>query len=274
MKIGVTLPNTDIRSNFEWCAENGITTCQVYTPDFIKTPELEIKAALADTGMDITSLIAEGGGGAHVYDFYAGPLTLGIIPVTFRASRIGAIIESGRIAQKLGVRDVCGHMGFVPENPNDPNYNELVQNLRYITAEYKTMGLRINMETGQETPITLWRLINDVGADNLGLNFDPANLLMYGKANPCDALDIVGKYINGVHAKDGEYPTNGRVLGVEKPLGEGRVNFPVFIKKLRAVGYDGALTIEREISGPKQRKDIIHAKDLLLSILEYQTRVD
>jgi sugar phosphate isomerase/epimerase len=270
MKIGVTLPGADIGANFEWCAKNGITTCQLYTPDFAQATEREIKTALSDTGMEITSLIAEGGGGTHVYDFYAGPLTLGIMPVTFRASRIAALIEGGRIAQKLGVRDVCGHMGFVPENPNDPNYNELVQNLRYITAEYRSMGLRINMETGQETPITLWRLINDVGADNLGLNFDPANLLMYGKANPCDAIDIVGKYINGVHAKDGEYPTNGRDLGVEKPLGMGRVNFPIFIKKLREAGYDGALTIEREISGPDQRKDIVHAKDLLLSILEYQ----
>ena len=118
-------------------------------------------------------------------------------------------------------------------------------------------------ETGQETPITLLRTIEDVGTGNMGINLDPANLLMYGKANPVDALDVFGKYVTGVHAKDGEYPTNGRDLGVEMPLGEGRVNFQVLIPKLKALGYTGALTIEREISGPQQNEDIRRAMELL-----------
>lgn len=99
--------------------------------------------------------------------------------------------------------------------------------------------------------------------DNLGVNLDPANLLMYGKANPIDALDILGPYVRGVHAKDGEYPTDPGKLGVEKPLGEGRVNFPVLIPKLKSFGFSGALTIEREISGAQQIVDIKHAIKIL-----------
>jgi L-ribulose-5-phosphate 3-epimerase len=78
-----------------------------------------------------------------------------------------------------------------------------------------------------------------------------------------DALDVFGRYVRGVHAKDGCYPTNGSELGRETPLGEGQVNFPVLIPKLKACGFGGALTIEREISGPQQIADIQKAIQLL-----------
>jgi sugar phosphate isomerase/epimerase len=90
---------------------------------------------------------------------------------------------------------------------------------------------------------------------------------MYGKANPIDALDVFGQYVKGVHAKDGEYPTNGKQLGVEKPLGEGRVNFPLLIDKLKKLNYGGALTIEREISGPQQIADIERAIKILAALI-------
>ena len=109
-------------------------------------------------------------------------------------------------------------------------------------------------------------MIEDLGGEYLGVNLDPANLLLYGKANPCDALDVIGAYVRGVHAKDGEYPTDGRRLGVEKPLGDGRVHFEVLLPKLKALGYRGALTIEREISGPQQIADIKRAIKLLSTL--------
>ena len=90
---------------------------------------------------------------------------------------------------------------------------------------------------------------------------------MYGKGNPCDAIDIFGEYIRGVHGKDGEYPTNGNYLGEEKRIGDGRVNFPLLIKKLKEKGYDGAITIEREITGEEQIKDILYAKKFLEDII-------
>ena len=91
------------------------------------------------------------------------------------------------------------------------------------------------------------------------MNLDPANLILYGKANPVDALDVFGGYVRGVHAKDGLYPTNGRELGTEVKVGAGKVNFPALLRGLKAHGFDGSLTIEREIEGDQQTKDAIAA---------------
>ncbi len=128
-------------------------------------------------------------------------------------------------------------------------------------------GIDFWFETGQETPVTLLRMIQDIGGDNVGINLDPANLLMYGKGNPIDAVDVFGEYVRGMHAKDGDYPTDGISLGLERPLGEGRVNFPVLMPKLKEKGFCGAVTIEREIAGPQQIADIKHAMKLLAPLL-------
>src|SRR5437016_12349422 len=95
------------------------------------------------------------------------------------------------------------------------------QNLRY--------------ETGQETPITLVRTIQDVGTDNQGINFDLANLILYGKANPVDAIELLGPYVQGIHAKDGLWPANPRKLGEEVPIGKGKVDFPRIITRLKEI---------------------------------------
>jgi len=158
---------------------------------------------------------------------------------------------------------VTTHVGFIPENPRDPMYVSLVEVLKQVAKFCGENDQSFWFETGQETPVTLLRTIEDVGAENLGINFDPANLLMYGKANPIDALDIIGKHVRGAHAKDGEYPTDGRELGKEKPLGEGRVNFRLLVARLKSLNYRGALTIERETSGPQQMEDIKRAKAML-----------
>lgn len=163
---------------------------------------------------------------------------------------------------------VLGNTGFIPENPANPLYPGLIEVLTEIAGHCARNDQGFWFETGQETPVTLLRAIRDVGTDNLGVNLDPANLLMYGKANPVDALDIIGSYVCGVHAKDGEYPTDGRKLGVERPLGEGRVDYPALPSKLQSLGFDGAVTIEREISGPQRIEDIKTGKRFLERILE------
>ena len=115
--------------------------------------------------------------------------------------------------------------------------------------------------------MTLLRAMQDiersVGEGTVGINLDPANLILYGKGNPVDALDVFGKYVGGVHGKDGLYPTDGNHLGRETPLGQGKVNYPAFIRRLKEVGYTGPITIEREISGEEQTRDILAAKALL-----------
>jgi sugar phosphate isomerase/epimerase len=169
---------------------------------------------------------------------------------------VDALKKAADFTKACGLTNIITHAGFMPENPNDPLYKGAIEALKEIAQHAEAVGIGLNFETGQETPITLLRMIKDIGTANLGVNIDPANLLMYGKANPIDALDILGAYVRGVHAKDGEYPTDPGKLGVEKPLGEGRVNFPALIAKLKSFGYSGALTIEREISGPQQIEDI------------------
>jgi len=125
-----------------------------------------------------------------------------------------------------------------------------------VARHCKNRGIEFWFETGQETPITLLRLIESVDTGNLGINLDPANLILYGKGNPIDALEVFGNHVKGVHAKDGVYPTEGMNLGHEVKVGQGRVRFPAFVRALTALHYRGAYIIEREISGDQQRRDI------------------
>ena len=268
MKTGVVLGyDANLRENFKWCLENDIPTCQLSV-----APELQTEAEAANIlaiqkeyPVEITALVGTWSGPAE-WNVTYGPETLGIVPVAYRAGRVKELLQCARFANMLGVGDMCTHVGFIPENPREPLYTETVAVIRYLAREYKALGVRFNMETGQETALTLLRVIEDVGMDNLGLNFDPANLILYGKSNPIDALGMVGKYINGVHAKDGNYPTTGMGLGEETPLGAGSVNIPAFIAKLAEIGYNGPVTIEREIEGDKQKEDIAAANKLLLGL--------
>ena len=248
----------------------GFPTCQVsswraeHLADAIAQ---RLRQAAAQKGVTISTIWA-GLPGRHVWDFLEGPTTIGLVPEATRAERLAVLKRSAEFASKVGVPSITTHVGFIPENPTDPNYPPVIAALKEAADHCAKLGLGFWFETGQETPITLLRTIHDIGTDNLGINLDPANLLMYGKANPVDALDVFGQYVRGVHAKDGEYPTNGRQLGVEKPLGEGRVNFPALLTKLKALGFSGALTIEREISGPQQIADIQKAKQMLTALLQ------
>lgn len=270
LKLGVIVGLTDDpEKDLAKVKELDLPTCQIscWNPALL-TSQLaqKLKEASVSTGVEITTIWA-GWPGPAIWDFYGGPITLGLVPVAYRAMRIEVLKKASDFAREVGVSSITTHVGFIPENPNDPTYPELIVALRDLAMYCKRNGQDFCFETGQETPTTLLRAITDIGTGNLGVNLDPANLIMYGKANPIDALDTIGKFVKGVHAKDGEYPTTGQKLGAEKPLGQGRVNFPVFVKKLKEYGYQGALTIEREIHGEQQIADIKLARDLLRPLL-------
>ena len=112
------------------------------------------------------------------------------------------------------------------------------------------------------------RCFEAVGTDNLYVNLDTANLILYGKANPVDALDVFGKYVRNLHAKDGCYPTNGHELGAETPIGQGKVDFRAVFTKLHELGYNSYVTIEREIDGPQQLTDILESRTYLQNIID------
>jgi len=244
----------------------GIPSCQVSTDDFSDQMLRGIREAVQNFNLEVTALNTSGPGPA-VYDFYQGPLTIGLVPLQYRAKRIAHFKQASDFAKKLGIPALHTHFGFIPENPNDPVYKDLLPALREVATYLKGNGQMMLYETGQETPITLLRAITDVGVDNQFVNLDTANLILYGKGNPNDALDVVGKLVRGTHAKDGLFPTDPKKLGEEVPIGEGKADFPKLISRLKKLGYDGPLTIEREISGPRQLEDIRKEKQYLEKLI-------
>jgi sugar phosphate isomerase/epimerase len=162
---------------------------------------------------------------------------------------------------------VITHLGFIPENPSDPEFPQVVEAVRDVALHLRSLGLEFWFETGQETPVTMLRLIQAVGTPNLGINLDPANLILYGKANPVDALDVFGAHVRNIHAKDAFYPTDPMKLGREVKVGTGRVRFPDFVRRLNEIGFTGEFIIEREISGEEQKKDIRETVAYLESLL-------
>ena len=244
----------------------GLPTSQVFMDEF--EPELvkRLRQALEKHQIEATSLVV-GGPGKEVWDFYQGPLTIGLVPRETRAARIAHIKKASDFAKQCDIAAVQTHCGFIPENPNDPVYKETIGALREVVGYCKNNGQNFRYETGQETPLTLVRAIQDVGFDNQGVNFDLANLILYGKANPVDAIELLGPYVQGIHAKDGMWPTNPKELGQEVPIGKGKVDFPRIIERLKQLNYRGAVTIEREISGPKQVEDVRDAKMYLEKLI-------
>lgn len=267
MRLGIILGlSADPQADIQRVHDLGFPTCQLGIRATDDATAAKLRQALDTYHVEATCAVS-GGPGREVYDFYQGPQTIGLVPREFRAARIARMKEVSDFAKKAGIAAVQSHCGFIPENPNDALYTEAVEAIRNVAAHCKQNGQNFRCETGQETPITLVRAIRDVGLDNVGVNFDAANLILYGKANPVDAVEILGPYIQGVHAKDGLYPTGPKDLGVEVPIGEGKVNFPVLIEKLKRIGYKNPLTIEREIRGEKQTADILAAKAYLEKLL-------
>ncbi|MGC1483138.1 MAG: sugar phosphate isomerase/epimerase family protein [Candidatus Acidiferrum sp.] len=246
--------------------ELGLPTCQAFVNEFGGDMEERLTKALEKYGIEATSVVV-GGPGKEVWDFYGGPQTIGLVPRETRTARMVHIKKASDFAKRCGLAAVQTHCGFIPENPNDPLYKETVEAMRDVAGHCKKNGQNFRYETGQETPITLVRAMEDVGLDNQGVNFDLANLILYGKANPVDAIEILGPYVQGVHAKDGLWPTNPKDLGEEVAIGKGKVDFPRIIARLKELKYPGAVTIEREISGPQQMEDVRGAKEYLQKMI-------
>lgn len=247
----------------------GVRTCQLvsWQPSWwTDARAAQVRREAADAGATITGFWA-GWTGPKVWDFEKGPVTLGIVPPEHRAQRVAELKSAGPFAKALGVPAVITHAGFIPENCTDPEFPGVVAAVKEIAGSLAKLGLELWFETGQETPVTLLRLIEAAGAPNLCINLDPANLILYGKGSPVDALDVFGRYVKNLHAKDGLYPTDPMKLGREVRVGEGAVRWPELVRKLDAVGYRGPFVIEREVSGEEQKRDIALTVTYLESLL-------
>lgn len=244
----------------------GVHTVQLHTPHGPeRTPEgaARVKQQFADAGVLITVVFA-GFPGESYADIPTVQRTVGLVPPDTRPERLRETLEIADWAAAVGCDALGMHIGFVPEDRNDPNYGPVVAVAQQVCDHCARSGQRFHLETGQETSESLLRFFQDVGRDNLAINFDPANLILYGTDQPIPALKHVGRYVRSVHCKDGVWAKNpGKEWGEEVPLGKGDVDIPLFLRTLKELGYFGPLTIEREIAGDQQKKDIAEAIGLL-----------
>ncbi len=192
--------------------------------------------------------------------------TVGLVPEKFRAERIARTKAVSDLARTLGIDSVACHIGFIPHEEKQADYLAIRDVAREICYHCKKNGQSFTLETGQEPAKALLQFIQDVHRPNLKINFDPANMILYGTGDPIEALGVLAQHVISVHCKDGDWPPVDQpdALGVEKPLGKGSVNIPAFITKLKEIGYRGALCVEREEKDQAKRSaDIREAVSLL-----------
>ena len=272
MKIGTCVTFSSMEEmpvKLDLLRENNFDSCQLlaWNPGlWTRDNAVLLDKMLKDRGITVSAFWC-GWEGPKVWDFYDGQITLGLVPPEYRQMRIKNLTDGADFAHMLGITDVVTHMGFIPENPNDPNFNSFCVAVRTVATHLEKNGQYLLFETGQETPVTMLRCFEKVGCSNLGVNLDTANLILYGKANPVDALDVFGRYVRNLHAKDGCYPTDGHNLGQETKIGQGKVDFHALFTKLRELGYDSHVTIEREINGSHQIIDILESREYLQRII-------
>lgn len=228
-------------------------TCGIRPIDFYHSPDADLfREVLELTGIKLEVLSCSMGQPC-VYNLVDGPRTVGLVPPEYRERRLKILADCAEFAEKCGVKKVVTHFGFTPECADDPTYAEVVEIAQKAADICAAHGVTFLFETGEETPTTLLRLIEDAGRTNLGVNLDMANLIQYGRGEPCGAVDVLGKYILCVDAKDGLYPTGGRQVGKEVALGQGRVRLHEVVSKLFDICYDGPLLIEREAETLEKR---------------------
>lgn len=159
----------------------------------------------------------------------------------------------------LGLVDIMCHAGFIPE-PSSVERKPFLDTIATVADIAAERGVTLALETGQETADLLRRTLDELKAPNLKVNFDPANMLLYDMGDPIKALDILAPDIRSVHVKDAKRPVISGQWGQEVPLGQGQANIPMFVRKLRQMGFRGALVIEREVGNQKERlRDVAHA---------------
>jgi sugar phosphate isomerase/epimerase len=192
--------------------------------------------------------------------------TVGLVPADTRQKRVARTKAVADVAAKLQIKSVACHIGFVPHDRNAALYAEIRAIARDICDHCANHGQAFTLETGQEPAPVLLQFIRDVQRPNLKINFDPANMILYGTGDPIDALGVLKEYVLSVHCKDGDWPPKDKAdaLGTERPLGEGAVGIRRFIEKLKEIGYTGVLSIEREeLDQAKRAADVRSAVALL-----------
>jgi sugar phosphate isomerase/epimerase len=238
--------------------ELNIPTVQIHAPHReTRTPAAakEFLAKCEAAGITIT-VVFGGFEGESYASIPETARTVGLVPESTRAARLQEMREISDFTSLLGCDTVALHIGFVPDR-NSESYRDLITATRGLLDHVAANGQKLNLETGQETADHLLEFIGDVERDNLKINFDPANMILYGTGDPIEALRKVGHLVGSVHCKDGKWAApgdRGKSWGQEVPLGTGDVNIEKYLRTLKEIGYTGPLTIEREIPEDRERQ--------------------
>ncbi len=254
--------------NLEVAHELGVPTIHLHAPAAqTRTPENAERFLQRLSALGITVTAVFGGFEGESYaDIPTVSRTVGLVPPETRAARTQEMKEISDYAKMLGCSVVALHLGFIPHDSSDPLYAEVLKVTREVCDHAKANGQNLHLETGQESADGLLKFISDLERDNLFVNFDPANMILYGTGEPIQALKQIGSLVRSVHCKDGKWAANPGVdWGQELPLGEGDVGMETYLRTLDSLGYTGPLTIEREIpqEPERQKAEIGKALNLL-----------
>lgn len=191
--------------------------------------------------------------------------TGGVVPDQHWDANWEAIQEDGKIAQSLGIELVTFHAGFLPHEPDHPDFKKLSDRIALIADFYSDLGIKLGFETGQETAETLVTFLELLNKPNVGVNFDPANMILYNKGNPVESLKKLSQYVIQCHIKDATYTTTPGTWGEEVATGTGQVDWNGFFDVLQSMDYKGEFMIERE-AGNQRVVDIRAARDYIAGL--------
>jgi len=189
-------------------------------------------------------------------------MTGGIAPDATWEQNWNNIRATAALAQQLRLKLVTFHAGFLPHEEKDPNFARMLLRLGETADVFKASNIALGLETGQETAPVLVQLLQKLQRPNVGVNFDPANMILYDKGNPIAALRMLGPWIRQVHIKDARRTKVPGTWGEEVAAGTGGVDWRAFLATLRELNYAGDLVIERE-AGSQRVMDIRTAKEVV-----------
>jgi sugar phosphate isomerase/epimerase len=259
------------RDNLAEVRKLGVRCGQLVTPGGMPLTQAAAKEWKSDDFSILTVFAAYEG--EDYADIPTVERTVGFIPPATREARERRTYEVSEFAKMLGAGGIACHIGCVPEDRAHPDYVGVRDLVRRVCDYAAKHGQTFALETGQETARVLLEFMRDVDRPNLRINFDPANMILYGSGDPIEALRAVAKLVISVHAKDGDWPPQGvpGALGKERPLGQGAVGMERFVQALREIGYTGPLNVEREVEDQQERlRDVAGGLALLRKLVGQQ----
>jgi sugar phosphate isomerase/epimerase len=188
--------------------------------------------------------------------------TGGLRPDAHWEANRAAAADCARLAAQLDLDLVSFHAGFLPHERSDPERAVLLDRLRTVVDLFADEGVHVALETGQESARTLLGVLEELGRPTAGVNFDPANMLLYGMGDPVAALELLATHVRQIHVKDARASAHPGAWGEEVPVGTGEVDWTAFMSLVqqRLPGVD--LLIERE-AGTDRIADVCTAADVL-----------